>query len=192
VLEQPQSYSFPLLASGPRLFLAESVAAVIEVKSNLSSQWGEVKITADKLARVRRKYSSSSYQDIINQLDQGQIAVGPTTDVETIRKDLVLRTTRAENNGEERIRFFVVGYSGWSQNRTIVSKLEDNKIDGILQIDRRVFCTKLGRADGFEDIEGYKSLLGLLHWRYIFLKKYRKDSAHRTSTSRQKLISKMN
>ena len=171
VLEQPRSYSFPLLAGGPRLYLAESVAAVIEVKSNLSNQWNEVLSTAVKLANIKRKFSSTSYQEILEQLNQGRIAIGPNTDVDSVRGGLEHMTRQAENIGEERIRFFVVGFTGWAQNDTIISKLEDEKIDGILQIDRRVFCTKLGRAQGFEAVEGYKSMLSLLHWLEIYFQK---------------------
>lgn len=165
VLEQPRSYSFPLLAGGPRLYLAESVAAV------LSSQWNQVEATADKLATIRRKYSSDSFQEILDQLNQGQISVQDGTDVEKLKSSLGHLTKQSENIGEERIRFFVVGFSGWSTNETIISKLADDKIDGILQIDRRVFCTKLGRAPGFEAVEGYKSLLSFLHWLEVYFQK---------------------
>jgi len=171
VLEQPRSYSFPLLSGGPRLYLAESVAAVIEVKSNLSSQWSEVEATAGKLATIKRKFSSSSYQDILDQLNQGNISVQANTDVTKIRRGLEALTKQQENIGEERIRFFVIGFTGWAKNETLVSKLVDDQIDGILQIDRRVFCTKLGRAQGFEAVDGYKSLLSLLHWLEIYFQK---------------------
>lgn len=38
--------SFPALASEPRLYLAEGIAAVIEIKSDLQRQWSEVERTA--------------------------------------------------------------------------------------------------------------------------------------------------
>jgi hypothetical protein len=53
VIEYPFSPSIPA-AGKTKLFLAEGVAAVIEVKSNLTSQWGEVVSTATQLAKVRR------------------------------------------------------------------------------------------------------------------------------------------
>src|SRR5215216_3617373 len=45
VMELPFAPNFPMPAADQRLYLAESVAAVIEVKSNLSSQWAEVEKT---------------------------------------------------------------------------------------------------------------------------------------------------
>ena len=46
--------SFPMPNAGERLILAESVALVIEVKSNLSSQWGEVEDTTRSVKRLTR------------------------------------------------------------------------------------------------------------------------------------------
>ena len=58
---------YPLLPSLPgvgnqassRLYLAEGVAAAIEVKSNVASQWSEVVSTATKLALLERHFDSS-------------------------------------------------------------------------------------------------------------------------------------
>lgn len=56
VVEYPVAPSLPIVGAGQsRLYLAESVAAVIEVKSNLADQWDEVRRTADALAMVRRR-----------------------------------------------------------------------------------------------------------------------------------------
>jgi hypothetical protein len=46
--------SFPMPATDERLLLAESVALVIEVKSNLTSQWSEVCATTAKVKKLRR------------------------------------------------------------------------------------------------------------------------------------------
>ena len=46
--------SFPMPKSDERLILAESVAFVIEVKSDLSSQWGEVENTTRSVKRLQR------------------------------------------------------------------------------------------------------------------------------------------
>lgn len=57
VIEYPWLPSLPVVgATKPRLYLAEGIAAVIEVKSNLSNQWQEVLTTANQLERLRRKY----------------------------------------------------------------------------------------------------------------------------------------
>ena len=42
IVEAPTLFSFPAIVGGPRLYLAEGVAAAIEVKSNLSAQWKDV------------------------------------------------------------------------------------------------------------------------------------------------------
>jgi hypothetical protein len=59
VIEYPLVPSLPIVGNErPRLYLAEGIAAVVEVKSNLSSQWAEVVATASKLAALKRRYSS--------------------------------------------------------------------------------------------------------------------------------------
>jgi hypothetical protein len=54
VVEYPIAPSIQSAASSSRLYLAESVAAVIEVKSDAANQWQEVVRTADKLERLNR------------------------------------------------------------------------------------------------------------------------------------------
>jgi len=46
----------PTSETSPRLYLAEGVAAVIEVKSDLSTQWSEVERTVSQLSPLQRKY----------------------------------------------------------------------------------------------------------------------------------------
>jgi hypothetical protein len=61
VIELPFFPSFPVPAGDVRLYLAEGVAAVIEVKSNLSSQWIEVESTTEKIKQLLRDYKSTTY-----------------------------------------------------------------------------------------------------------------------------------
>ena len=59
VIEYPFSPSLPITNTGEtRLYLAESVAAVIEVKSDISNQWNQAVHTAEQLAPLRRKFGS--------------------------------------------------------------------------------------------------------------------------------------
>lgn len=58
-VEHPFAPSFPMPASEDRLLLAESVAAVIEVKSDLSSQWDQACNTTEKVKPLRRSYGAS-------------------------------------------------------------------------------------------------------------------------------------
>ncbi len=61
VVEYPFVPSLPIVAGqSPRLYLAEGVVAVIEVKSDVAAQWGEVKATAKKLATLARNYDYAS------------------------------------------------------------------------------------------------------------------------------------
>jgi hypothetical protein len=54
VIEHPRLPSLPHPGGKERLYLAESVAAVIEVKSDISSQWHDVEATAREIKKLRR------------------------------------------------------------------------------------------------------------------------------------------
>lgn len=61
VVELPFSPSLPSTGTTTptRLYLAEGVAAVLEIKSNVASQWSEAQRTASLLAPLRRKFQFS-------------------------------------------------------------------------------------------------------------------------------------
>src|SRR4051794_13307706 len=56
VIEYPFAPTLPAFAGETRLYLAEGVAAVVEVKSNAANQWHEVEHTAAQLAPLRRSF----------------------------------------------------------------------------------------------------------------------------------------
>ena len=59
VIEFPFVPSIPIVAGkSPRLYLAEGVLAVIEVKSDISKQWKEVLRTANSLSKLERNYGT--------------------------------------------------------------------------------------------------------------------------------------
>ena len=59
VIEFPFVPSIPIVVGkSPRLYLAEGVVAVIEVKSDISNQWDEVLTTANSLSRLERRYGT--------------------------------------------------------------------------------------------------------------------------------------
>jgi hypothetical protein len=61
VVEQPLAPSLPAVSGGKnptRLYLAESIAAVLEVKSDASAQWGEAVRTAEALGKLKRKFET--------------------------------------------------------------------------------------------------------------------------------------
>ena len=57
VVEFPFLPSFPTPGAPERVYLADSVAFVVEVKSNLSTQWDQVADKAAQMAPLRRKWS---------------------------------------------------------------------------------------------------------------------------------------
>lgn len=62
VVENPFCPSLPIVGLGQiRLYLAEAVAAVIEVKSNIEKQWPQVLETAEQLAPLRRQMRGHAY-----------------------------------------------------------------------------------------------------------------------------------
>lgn len=61
VIEYPllPSIQVPTSSAETRLYLAEGVAAAIEVKSDLIDQWSQVKQTSEKVKQLRRRFSAS-------------------------------------------------------------------------------------------------------------------------------------
>lgn len=60
VIEYPFLPSLPVVVgNSPRLYLAEGVAAVIEVKSNIMDQWPEVVATAKQLCKLQRTFGAT-------------------------------------------------------------------------------------------------------------------------------------
>jgi Domain of unknown function (DUF6602) len=60
VVEYPFSPSLPIGGHGKtRLYLAESVAAVVEVKSDVANQWDQAVATAQALAPLRRSFGGT-------------------------------------------------------------------------------------------------------------------------------------
>ena len=59
VIEFANTLSFALRAGSERLYLAESICAVIETKSDLSSQWSEVQEKARKLFCLERQLGAT-------------------------------------------------------------------------------------------------------------------------------------
>lgn len=127
VMELPLGTSFPLLAGTERLYLAESVAAVIEVKSNLSSQWSEVEETIRKVKVLQRDIRQSSA--MLLESSHGPIVeAGP------------------------KIPCYAVGYHGYKSLQTLQDRLSSTPIesqpDGVLILDSGCFLGVTCKADG--------------------------------------------
>lgn len=81
--------SLPGLVGQPRLYFAEGIAAVIEVKSNLSKQWDEVKLTSSALRSLERQFRVPGFTPYGPPTKQIPIfAVGYTgwKDLETVKR----------------------------------------------------------------------------------------------------------
>lgn len=114
VLEYPFTPSLPMLMGNPRLYLAEGVAAAIEVKSDLAAKWDEVVETAKKVKALTRDWSGSAHDD-------------------SSATAMVFR---------EHIKFFAVGYTGWKTKETLESHMKEQQgvVDGALVIDPGIYC----------------------------------------------------
>lgn len=147
VVEYPFLPSLPLVGDdgGPRLYLAEGVAAVIEVKSDVASQWSQVERTLEKLADVKRRFGR-----VLKRM------VGPGAD----------GMTREIPDHIDPVPFFVAGYTGWKNREPLESrvggrdKLSDTAVDGILVIDEGLFVSS--RRFGSWTGTGDWSLWGLI------------------------------
>ena len=61
VIEYPFAPSLPIPGGQTRLYLAESIAAVIEVKSNVAVQWTQATHTASQLAPLTRDFGTTMF-----------------------------------------------------------------------------------------------------------------------------------
>ena len=116
VIEYGNSISFPMVYTThtPRLYLAEGVCAVIEIKSDLAAQWNEVLDSHSRLTPIRRTYA--------DWISYGKIP--------------------------EQIPHFAVGYRGWKTMATLQKKLDASHLDGLLVLDRGLFCGSKYRETG--------------------------------------------
>lgn len=86
VVEYPFSPSLPSVGDAPtRLYLAESVAAVIEVKSNVAAQWSQAQHTATQLAPLRRVFGATMQMGGFPPAEQIPLFVAGYTGWKTIQ-----------------------------------------------------------------------------------------------------------
>jgi hypothetical protein len=151
VLENGFSPSFHLPNSdAARLHLAEGVGVVVEVKSNLMSQWPQALETARKVKALDRVFSGGTFGT------HGTMALTVlpfTFDDPNLPK---LPPDSHHHAMTKRVPFFLVGYEGWSTQESISEKLieSDGAIDGILQIDKGFFVS----GGAFQGIRAHGAL----------------------------------
>jgi hypothetical protein len=98
VVEYPFSPTLPSVGGTPatRLYLAEGVAAVVEVKSNVANQWREAQNTARLLAPIRRTFTMTMTLGAPTPTPQVPLFVAGYTGWNTMES--VQRNLRADPN----------------------------------------------------------------------------------------------
>jgi uncharacterized protein DUF6602 len=155
VMELPFGPSLPMPAGSHRLYLAESVAAVIEIKSDLSSQWRDMENT------IR----------LVRQLDRD-----PGHPTRFVTEESPLPDKRiTEIQG---IPCYAVGFRGFSTVERLCQRLEMTepaaRPHGALVIESGAFVGVTGSADGeaglyrliAELVEVFNSAVGVAYPRF--------------------------
>ena len=129
VMEIPFGPNFPMQGGKERLYIAEAVAAVIEVKSNLSTQWQEMERTIRDVKKLSRDLRQpmhlipESSPSPINSVDFGL-----------------------------KIPCYAVGYTGHSTLQGLQKRLSatppDSRPDGVMVIDSGCFIGATASATG--------------------------------------------
>ena len=129
VLELPFGPSFPMPAGKERLYLADCVAAVIEVKSDLSSQWHEVIETTAKVKRL------------VRDLRQPELLAFESSP-----------SPEFSNPNPRSVPCYAVGYRGYKTverlRARVASTSVDSRPDGALVVESGCFVGLTGTAEG--------------------------------------------
>jgi hypothetical protein len=114
VVEFPFLPSFPAPAAGERLYLADSAALAIEVKSDLTKQWAQVRRCAAKVRCLQRHWRA--HESFTSKGEQGSFG-----------------------ESVSRVPFLAVGYRGPARPETLTAKLDatptDERPDALLVIE---------------------------------------------------------
>jgi hypothetical protein len=148
--------SLPVIGvDSSRLFFAEGVAAVIEVKSNLQGQWKEVLSTGSKLAALDRKLKGGT----VSSRNGGTVTKLPFV---LNNPTLPAFIPNPLDVIWKKVPYFVVGYTGWANEETVREKLLDagGAISGVLQLDLKYFASS--EALNLVQARGPLCLLGFL------------------------------
>ncbi|WBF43754.1 DUF6602 domain-containing protein [Serratia rubidaea] len=157
IIENGHFPNIPIVGNdSARLFFAEGVAAVIEVKSDLKGQWNEAVSTGTKLGFITRNFGNTN----VSNYKGAQMVILNT---EFNNPNLPKVKMPPETRLLKKIPYFVVGYTGWEKFETLNEKLESNKdvISGILQLDKGFFVS--GECFKGVHVSGPLSLLALIN-----------------------------
>ena len=149
VIETPHYYSFPAFIDGPRLYLAEGVSVVIEVKSNAEQQWVQVGKTAKKLKELKRRFRNQ----FLDQMGDKLAEVSRNLNNPKLKNDsreLKLLAESMIDDAPERIPFYVVSYEGFEKRGEMTAKLKKSKVDGLFVISDSCFRDQKGFGRGID------------------------------------------
>ncbi|WP_146747999.1 DUF6602 domain-containing protein [Achromobacter sp. HZ01] len=170
VIEYANFMSFPYLFGGPRLYLAEGVAAAIETKSNLGGQWDEALATATKIKELKRIFIPDRDKELALMLDRsgayaralGHPGTSPQPVYETQSYSSLIVN---EKYPPQQIPVFIVGYKGWQNEGTLGEKLRsaDGVVDAILTLEPLMYrCRRGASSQGFAAL--FQFIDGLFHY----------------------------
>lgn len=154
VIELPFTPSFSFLATNPRLYLADTIGAVIEVKSNLRGS-----LTGTGKGSVEKKLvnGSANFTPLINLKRK----VWVIDAVEVVGKEL-----RTKGHLSETIPSYIVGYTGYDEDalKKHLEKLNRNReiVRGILQLDPGIFVGSKGQV--WREGDALGGFINSLHW----------------------------
>ena len=130
VVEFPFFPSFPAPAGDERLYVAESVAFVIEVKSDLTAQWSQVEQTTAKVRPLRRKW-------------RGHVQMDPDCGLAPMAATV------------SRIPVVAVGFKGFASaellQRRIAGTPEDSRLDCALVVESGSYVGRDGQLGTGEE-----------------------------------------
>ena len=136
VVESQFLYSFPAFPSGPRLFPAESAAAIIEVKSNIKSQWDEVVAKVKDVRKIERRF----LKHVLN--DWGTAHTAKAESISPDRRAVVsqianqqLAQSRELPEARTDIPIYAIGFGGWKTMETVEAKRAELDIDGVIVLE---------------------------------------------------------
>jgi len=160
---------------GPRLYLAEGVAATIEVKSNLASQWDEALATAKKVKELKRIFvpdrdkelepmlaAAKKFSEMLGHSPSGvqQKIVHETQSYPSILVN--------EKYPPQQVPVFLVSYKGWQTKETLSKKLHEvsGVVDGILTLDPLMYHSNRGASS-----QGIAALFQFIDGLFHFIQK---------------------
>ena len=147
VVEYPFLPSIPSSNGDVRLYLVESVAAVIEVKSDISGQWNEAKHTSDQVKTLTRQlgsYSRNIHGGTLEMSGRSVSISGMTLDGRNAPPGVQaaiemtpegLKIMGRDVSSISSVPVFVVSYKGWKTPDSYQKYLKECNVDGILVLD---------------------------------------------------------